>query len=365
MTLKEAHTSWSQQEDIKAFATKTRWIFDRLFKTLYDEPCEKLTKDILREAISKAMLGFSDKVKGASVVVHVLKFAGVKPGFEYSDLTKDKTVTISQHTEHSEQKRNISERKFLRPDGSKRPKAERLKMERKEPILEQKFPETTQELLRPDGSKRPKAERPKTDQKFPKINNDMKQDVDRLGRSRNRAPRPVAQIDMSTLEVIKIWPKKGAAEKELGIWNIDRAILKGRPAGGFYWCDEQDIDTFNPADDMRGRGAKANATARPLPARKKEEPIKKETAKVKKTKADASKTVAEKGPDATPAEQELPLLMDRGHITSTQGKTSPTLEQKITLDGFTDKELALELQRRGWTGEIKVKEGIVTITINL
>lgn len=193
----------------------------------------------------------------------------------------------------------------------------------------------------------------------------MKQDVDRLGRSRNRAPRPVAQIDMSTLEVIKIWPKKGAAEKELGIWNIDRAILKGRPAGGFYWCDEQDIDTFNPADDMRGRGAKANATARPLPARKKEKPIKKETAKVKKTKADASKTVAEKGPEATPAEQELPLLMDRGHITSTQGKTSPTLEQKITLDSFTDKELALELQRRGWTGEIKVKEGIVTITINL
>ena len=338
MTLKEAHTSWSQQENIKAFATKTRWIFDRLFKTLYDEPCEKLTKDILREAIGKAMLGFSDKVKGSSVVVHVLKFAGVKPGFEYSDLTRDKDVTISQHTGHSEQKRNFSERKLL-------------KMERKEPILEQKFPETTQEL-------------PKTDQKFPKINNDMKQDVDRLGRSRNRAPRPVAQIDMSTLEVIKIWPKKGAAEKELGIWNIDRAILKGRPAGGFYWCDEQDIDSFNPADDMRGRGAKANATARPLPARKKEKP-KEKAEKVKNPKADASKTEAEKGPEATPAEQELPLLMDRGHITSTQGKTSPTLEQKITLDGFTDKELALELQRRGWTGEIKVKEGIVTITINL
>ena len=338
MTLKEAHTSWSQQENIKAFATKTRWIFDRLFKTLYDEPCEKLTKDILREAISKAVLGFSDKVKGASVVVHVLKFAGVKPGFEYSDLTRDKDVTISQHTGHSEQKRNFSEQKLL-------------KMERKEPILEQKFPETTQEL-------------PKTDQKFPKINNDMKQDVDRLGRSRNRAPRPVAQIDMSTLEVIKIWPKKGAAEKELGIWNIDRAILKGRPAGGFYWCDEQDIDTFNPADDMRGRGAKANATARPLPARKKEKP-KEKAEKVKNPKADASKTEAEKGPETTPAEQELPLLMDRGHITSTQGKTSPTLEQKITLDGFTDKELALELQRRGWTGEIKVKEGIVTITFNL
>ena len=338
MTLKEAHTSWSQQENIKAFATKTRWIFDRLFKTLYDEPCEKLTKDILREAISKAVLGFSDKVKGASVVVHVLKFAGVKPGFEYSDLTRDKDVTISQHTGHSEQKKNFSERKLL-------------KMERKEPILEQKFPETTQEL-------------PKTDQKFPKINNDMKQDVDRLGRSRNRAPRPVAQIDMSTLEMIKIWPKKGAAEKELGIWNIDRAILKGRPAGGFYWCDEQDIDTFNPADDMRGRGAKANATARPLPARKKEKP-KEKAEKVKNPKADASKTEAEKGPETTPAEQELPLLMDRGHITSTQGKTSPTLEQKITLDGFTDKELALELQRRGWTGEIKVKEGIVTITINL
>lgn len=340
MTLKEAHTSWSQQEDIKVFATKTRWIFDRLFKTLYDEPCEKLTKDILREAISKAVLGFSDKVKGASVVVHVLKFSGVKPEFEYSDLTKDKAVAISQHTGHSEQKRNISERKFLRPDGSKRPKAERLKIERKEPALEQKFPETTQEL-------------PKTDQKFPKINNDMKQDVDRLGRSRNRAPRPVAQIDMSTLEVIKIWPKKGTAEKELGIWNIDRAILKGRPAGGFYWCDEQDIDTFNPADDMRGRGAKANATARPLPARKKEKP-----------KTDVSKTEAERGPEATPAEQELPLLMDRGHITSTQGKTSPTLK-KNTLDAFTDKELALELQRRGWTGEIKVKEGITTITINL
>lgn len=338
MTLKEAHTSWSQQENIKAFATKTRWIFDRLFKTLYDEPCEKLTKDILREAIGKAVLGFSDKVKGASVVVHVLKFAGEKPGFEYSDLTRDKDVTISQHTEHSEQKRNFSERKLL-------------KMERKEPILEQKFPETTQEL-------------PKTDQKFPKINNDMKQDVDRLGRSRNRAPRPVAQIDMSTLEVIKIWPKKGAAEKELGIWNIDRSILKGRPAGGFYWCDEQDIDTFNPADDMRGRGAKANATARPLPARKKEKP-KEKAEKIKNPKADAPKAEAEKEPEATPAEQELPLLMDRGHITSTQGKTSPTLEQKITLDGFTDKELALELQRRGWTGEIKVKEGIVTITINL
>lgn len=47
-----------------------------------------------------------------------------------------------------------------------------------------------------------------------------------------------------------------AAEKILGIFAIDRAIKKCRPAGGFYWCNEQDVATFQPAEDRRGRTVK-------------------------------------------------------------------------------------------------------------
>lgn len=208
MKLKDAYERWGQQNANYALYIKTRSVFAQAWSKLnWDSPCKELTLPVLTQALAnKKIVVAESKIRAASVMVHVLTWAHEqepnetpKPLFEYCDLlnaTKQKEENIA-----------IKE------------------LKQKKSSLEQKEP-------------------------------NMEQEKDRLGRSRNRAPRAVAQIDPKTLQVIKIWPKMTAAEKILGIFAIDRAIKKCRPAGGFYWCNEQDVTTFQPAEDRRGRTVK-------------------------------------------------------------------------------------------------------------
>lgn len=201
MKLKDAYERWGQQHGYHALYVKTHSVFMQAWSKLnWDSPCKELTLPVLTQALAnKKIVVAEEKVQASSVMVHVLTWAHEqeptetpKPQFKYYDLLNS--------TKQKKETITIKE----------------------------------------------------TEQKEPNV----KQEKDRLGRSRNRAPRAVAQIDPNTLQVIKIWPKMTAAEKVLGIFAIDRAIKKCRPAGGFYWCNEQDVTTFQPAEDRRGKTAR-------------------------------------------------------------------------------------------------------------
>ena len=179
---------------------------------------------------------------------------------------------------------------------------------------------------------------------------------DTLGRSKNRAKRKVAQIDPSTLTIVRVWESMGAAEHVLGIKNISRAIDKKRLAGGFYWCDEKDAATFEPREDMRGRKSgtaeePAGAATEPLPTEQ------------KASKDDEDVANAPEAEDIADAvERDIDdFIGGFGHGAVQPGKTAvaPTLSE------FTDKELIDEVQRRGWKGDVTLKVDNVEVKITL
>lgn len=280
---------------------------------------------MLREALAKRGPVYAeDKVRAASVMVHVLTFAHQEqpqecpmPRFDYGALLKD-----------AETERKV------------------LKIERKLPENVQKLPKVEQKL--------PDMEQRKQTRVTPKIPYQGERDT--LGRSKNRAKRKVAQIDPSTLEVVRVWDSMGAAENGLGIRNVTRAIDKKRMAGGFYWCDEKDAATFEPREDMRGRksgtaGKPTGAATEPLPTEQKTSKDDEDVANA--PEAEDIANAVERGIDD--------FIGGFGHGAVQPGKTAvaPTLSE------FTDKELIDEVQRRGWKGDVTLKVDNVEVKITL
>ena len=288
-------------------------------------PCKEVTLAVLREALAKRGPVYAeDKARAASVMVHVLTFAHQEqpqecpmPMFDYGALLKD-----------AETERKV------------------LKIERKLPENVQKLPKVEQKL--------PDMEQRKQTRVTPKIPYQGERDT--LGRSKNRAKRKVAQIDPSTLKIVRVWESMGAAEHVLGIKNISRAIDKKRLAGGFYWCDEKDAATFEPREDMRGRKSgtaeePAGAATEPLPTEQ------------KASKDDEDMANAPEAEDIADAvERDIDdFIGGFGHGAVQPGKTAvaPTLSE------FTDKELIDEVQKRGWKGDVTLKVDNVEVKITL
>lgn len=298
-------------------------------------PCKEVTLAVLREALAKRGPVYAeDKVRAASVMVHVLTFAHQEqpqecpmPMFDYGALLKDaETMPLPAEKEQKERKA--------------------LKLEQKKPKLERKVLKSEQNT--------PDMEQRKQTRVTPKIPYQGERDT--LGRSKNRAKRKVAQIDPSTLKIVRVWESMGAAEHVLGIKNISRAIDKKRLAGGFYWCDEKDAATFEPREDMRGR---KSGTAEE-PAGAETEPLPTEQKASKDDEDVANAPEAEDIADAV--ERDIDdFIGGFGHGAVQPGKTAvaPTLSE------FTDKELIDEVQRRGWKGDVTLKVDNVEVKITL
>lgn len=326
MTLKEAYEQWGKLKERQTLYIKTRNAFIQVWKKLdFSIPCKEVTLAVLREALEKRGPVYAeDKARAASVMVHVLTFAHQEqpqecpmPRFDYGALLKD-----------AETERKV------------------LKIERKLPENVQKLPKVEQKL--------PDMEQRKQTRVTPK--KPYQGERDTLGRSKNRAKRKVAQIDPSTLEVVKVWDSMGAAEKELGIRNVTRAIDKKRIAGGFYWCDEKDAATFEPRESMRGRksgtaGKPAGTATEPLPTEQKASKDDEDVANA--PEAEDIANAVERGIED--------FIGGFGHGAVQPGKTAvaPTLSE------FTDKELIDEVQRRGWKGDVTLKVDNVEVKITL
>ena len=193
---------------------KTRDAFRKAWFSLpTNKPCSYYTRDVLGEALAASREIESNKVKAASVMVHVLDFANwaepkfnPKPDFTWQDLM--------EYT--------------------------------KGPLRK-----TEQEEVEP------------TDQESAPH------------RSRGRAPHAYAQIDPKTLKVVKVWPSASDAERELGAHNLSRCDKQLRQSVGFYWAlaDADNVLDFKKRLVAKRRAEQQKAKSQEKKKQEKKNPV--------------------------------------------------------------------------------------------
>ena len=288
MTLKQAFTIWAYSPGNTVLAAKSREAVQRvLMKKWNDIGLEQFTEQFCRRIFYQSTESLELKVKAASILVYVLQWG--------SDNGPCQRPTFTLAIAREEHER--AEKDKGQPDDDSR-----------DPLEGIDFNDET------------------------KTEEDMEQK-----KTRGKQPKPVAQLDAKTLQVIKVWSSRSEAERELGACNLDRAINRKRMSAGFFWCSPEDAEGFQP-----------NPLSKYAPKTqpKKQTNAEKQQAKVKNNFPTAVATLAPtpKPDDAT----DVPNDNQRGTAAHE------------ALEVFTDDELLEELDRRGWQGELR-KVQIVTI----
>lgn len=250
MNLRQAYDGWSQQEQNRQFYVKTRDAFRRAWFTLpTNKPCSWYTKDVLALALAETRVVESDKVKAASVMIHVLTWANFaepkynpKPDFEIKDVTR--LIHLPADKLEKERQR-INAAMLCQPMPEEKADEDNKATATEEPAA---TPDNDADPLEGiDFDDKQQVADALMEQSARIMNDKPKEDTNmEQKRPRGKAPKPVAQIDPETLKVIKVWTSRGEAERELGVCNIDRAISRCRMAGGFYWCAPEDAEGFKP-----------------------------------------------------------------------------------------------------------------------
>lgn len=342
MNLRQAYDGWSQQEQNRTLYTNTRDAFRRAWFTLpTNKPCSWYTKDVLALALAETRVVESDKVKSASVMVHVLNWAhfaepkwNPKPDFTMNDVTRlirlpadelekeRQRITAAMQSmlepkEHDEEQNDIDidpvtalPRQAMATEASEQPATDD---ESKDPLEGINFPDGN-EVVEPQDN----------------------ESMEQQKRPRGKAPKPVAQIDPDTFGVVKVWPSLGAAESELGAYNIHRSIAQLRKSAGFYWSDPKDADTF--ADRLKQK-QDTQPKAKQQPKPKAEKTTIKPSPAVQVAVADnpTPSVTQQSAADAQPAPAEQPV--------------NYTLTPE-PLSRYSDEDLLAELDRRGFEGEL-------------
>ncbi len=387
MNLRQAYDGWSQQSQNKQLYVKTRDAFRRAWFTLpTNKPCSWYTKDILALALAETRVVESDKVKSASVMVHVLTWANFaepkwnpKPNFKTEDVTRLLHLPADE-LEKERQRITAAMQTMTEPEQPKSDEGNNSDDDA-DPLAGIDFDDKKQVA---DALMEQSA----------RIMNDKQineTSMEQEKKPRGKAPKPVAQIHPDTFEVVKVWPSRGAAENELGACNLDRCIAKLRKSAGFYWSDPQDAETFKlrlMAKQAETPSAPYNMEEQrhPNPKPKKEEPAPDEvpasvaasapTPKfkagdhvwAKQPKALAGRTGIVKFIDTYRMEYsvlfdvDLWLLPEANLELVNEPVSSGYLTKRITegLADYTDDELLEELDRRGWEGELSRRQ-VVTI----
>lgn len=307
MTLKQAFTIWSNMSNNIVLAAKSHAAVQRvLMKKWSDIDLEQITPTFARKVFTQSTEAQEMKAKAASILVHILNWGAEnghckRPTFDY---------TIA----------NDDDPKKAAPQPQPASKAE-------EPLVK----------VKPEALAKRKAELEA--KKEPKKDIVMEQETTT---TRGRAPRPFAQIDPQTFEVIKVWPTMKEAERELGACNIDRAARLLRKSAGFYWSDAKEASTFEKRMDAKTRGFK--------PVQKKKKPAYQPIPKNEKTVAELLREAPDEAPEPKPT------------ATPQNEQQQISAAARDALEVFTDDELLAELDRRGWQGEIR-KIQIVSIGV--
>jgi hypothetical protein len=318
MTLKQAFTIWAYSPGNTVLAAKSREAVQRvLMKKWNDIGLEQFTEQFCRRIFYQSTESLELKVKAASILVYVLQWGSDNGHCQRPTFTL--AIAREEH-ERAEKDKSQQAEGIVLPTLAEM-KGESVYMPADEPTVR----------VKPEALAKRKAEL-----KARKSETKTEKNMDEK-KTRGKQPKPVAQLDAKTLQVIKVWSSRSEAERELGACNLDRAINRKRMSAGFFWCSPEDAEGFQP-----------NPLSKYAPKTqpKKQTNAEKQQAKVKNNFPTDVATLAPtpKSGDAT----DVPNDNQRGTAAHE------------ALEVFTDDELMEELDRRGWQGELR-KIQIVTI----
>ena len=336
MNLDKAYESWGQMSDNRELYFKTKTLFRKMWWLIpTNKPCSYYTLDVLGRALVQTNGAQSDKVKAASVMCHVLNFAHTaqpddnpKPAFGFQDIvdyTGNKPSPMVQAIEEHEAAANTQQ-----PTPITQSEVSLVKVK---PAVKAK---RMAELAKRDG-----------------------------GEAAAKAAKAVVQLDPNTLKPVKVWKSCHAAQAELGIKNVQRAISRCGKSGGYYWCRPGDEESFKPMDKRaNNRVPKAaskrekndaciSSSEREQARRDNGKPLTPEQKQLHKKVFDAPSR------QPTPEQQEQ---LKEAEVSV--AKARQELEEEIVnhvegvLQNATQDELIAELRRRQWKGVLHITQTI-------
>lgn len=309
MNLDKAYETWGQLSDNRELYYKTKTLFRKMWWLIpTNKPCSYYSLPVLARALQQANGAHSDKVSAASVMVHVLNFANSvnndnpKPSFVFQDI-------LDYTGEHPSQMEQTIERIEAAKEDKPLVKVKHAAKAKREG-----------ELARRAGTV-PKAA-------IKREKNDAGIGSSEREQTRRDNGKSVVQLDAETLQVIKVWPSCFAAQKELGIKNVQRAIVRHGISGGFYWCRPGDEEDFKPMDKRAN-----NRAPHPLTPEQKQ---------LHKKVFDAPTRL-------------VPKTLQEAHDDLQQAINEHIDE---ILRGCTQDELIAELRRRQWKGTLHITQTI-------
>lgn len=222
MTLKEAFTQWSSLSENKVLASKNRNNMQQvLFNKHASMDVSLIDRHFMDLVLKDCKADHRSQVNACSVICHVMNWLHEKdpktypaPDFDYN------IASVSS----AQQPAKVAKSKIKRVVKAQ-PVEEQSGVSEKENVESAEPLETT------------------TISENENHNNisDMKEI-----KVRGKQPIPVVQLDPKTYEVIKVWESRSLAERELGACNLDRAISRKRMSVGFFWCNPEDVENFQP-----------------------------------------------------------------------------------------------------------------------
>ena len=333
MKLDDAYNAWGNMSENHDLAQKTKKIFHNIWWLIpTNQPCNYYTLEVLGRALVQANGAHSDKVSAASVMCHVLNYAhnvdpegNNKPDFIFSDI-----VNYTGEKEEMTWDRSLAENKPVQKD-----LPETCPMSSEQPLVK----------VKPAAKAKRMAELAKRDG----------------GEAATKAAKAVVQLDAATLQVVKVWPSCFAAQKELGIKNVQRAIVRHGVSGGFYWCRPGDEEGFKPLE-KRGRKKGKNKTKTEKTEKPKYESI------LAKDKRELMRRVFD-GPERNQTRDTAADGHDRGQEQLKEAEVAMAearrdFEEQINehvgqvLQKCTEDELIAELRRREWHGTLRITRTI-------
>ncbi len=333
MTLSQAFTQWAVAPRNTVLAAKSREPVRRvLMKQWGDIDLEQFSETFARRVFRESREPLEMQVKAASILVYVLQWGGdhghcQRPKFTYDIASEEYHKAHEQQPAAAQCAAVPQQPSPAKPSSTTTPKNKSDMKQTGSPAASGKASETSG--LQPE-TKRPRQKG-----------------------HRGKAPRPITQIDPQTMQPLHEFPSIVAAAAEVGCLNsnIHRAVSQLRSAGGYYWCDPQNVSQFahlmarkkTTSTDRRAIAATINKGRR-----KQVGDAKAEKAKAKKEQ----QRLAEKNVELMERNDMPQAKADSQERLEVIAKTPQPSTSASPLEQYSDRELADELRRRGWLGDL-------------
>ena len=272
-----------------------------LMKKWSDIDLEQITPAFAERIFRESPEAQELKTKAAAILVYVLQWGGdhghcKRPTFDYNIARQDVIDPTPRKSE---------------PDPVADLPRQKMKEEEAENLTTGTVPVVRNETVTVITEVKPKNET-SMEQKKP----------------RGKQPKPVAQLDPKTFEVINTYESTTAASRAVGVKDVGKSITALQKSGGYYWAHPDDVESTK-------------------------ERIKEKLQK----QADNLKAQAQKMRDRKKGTKGSGTSVPKAKVASPEGWSStPSIE----LADFSDQQLKDELTRRGWVGKL---ERTVTMTL--